>query len=140
MSRIVNLVILVGLLPFIAGLVFTIFPDWAPIESMRIERALIGFGAVILSFLGGVRWGLRLQGGAGSDLTFIMGMMGAMGGLIMLLLPYEWALTLLAIGFGLQGLWDMRSNGVPVAYASMRGLMTWVVCLLIVAILILRFI
>jgi hypothetical protein len=140
MSRIVNLVTLAGLLPFIAGLVFAIFPDMAPIESVMIERALIGFGAVILSFLGGVRWGLRLQGGAGSDLTFVMGMLGAIGGLVMLLLPYEAALTLLAIGFGLQGIWDMRSSGVPTAYASMRGLMTWVVCAIIIAILILRLI
>lgn len=140
MSRIVNLSALLGLLPFVAGLMFAIWPAMAPLDMVLIQRAVIGFGAVILSFLGGVRWGLRLQGGAGSDLTFVMGMLGAIGGLIMLLLPYELGLTLLAIGFALQGIWDVRSEGVPPVYASLRGVMTWLVCALIIAIFITRLI
>lgn len=138
MSRIVSIVAFAGLAPFAAGLLFTLAPDLAPLNMVIIERSLVGFGAVILSFLGGVRWGLRLQGGAGDDLTFIMGMLGALGGLIMLLIPYPFALIVLAVGFALQGFWDARSGGVPTHYASLRGIMTWLVCVLIIAILVAR--
>lgn len=138
MSRIVSIVAFAGLVPFAAGLLFTLKPELAPLNILIVERAIIGFGAVILSFLGGVRWGLRLQGGAGDNLTFIMGMLGALGGLVMLLIPYQFALIILVVGFTLQGLWDVRSSGVPAHYASLRGIMTWLVCALIIAILVAR--
>ena len=50
-----------GLLPFIAcGLSMLLLPD----AGMRhvAGRVLVGYGAVILSFLGGVHWGLVLRG------------------------------------------------------------------------------
>lgn len=49
-----------GLVPFFAGAAAT----WIPFEvrlAQWIELALIGYGAVILSFLGAVHWGLALQ-------------------------------------------------------------------------------
>ncbi len=49
-----------GLVPFFTGAVAT----WIPFEARFahwIELALIGYGAVILSFLGAVHWGLALQ-------------------------------------------------------------------------------
>ncbi len=59
-----------GLVPFvvlgtalIAGITLPLFED---IDSMRV--ALVGYGVVILSFLGGIRWGLALkeaEGGSG---------------------------------------------------------------------------
>lgn len=137
-SRIVTIAALAGLAPFIAALVFTFQPELSPLEPSRLEPAIIGFGALILSFLGGVRWGLRLQGGAGSDLTFIIGILGSIGGLAMLLMPYVAALAVLAVGFALQGAWDVWSNGVPAFYSRLRGVMTWLVCLIIIAILLAR--
>lgn len=138
-SRLVTLVALMGLVPFIAGLIATVFPHTLPIEQVIFERALIGYGALILAFLGGVRWGIRLQGGAGSDLTFVMGILGSGLGLFTLLMPYTFGLIALTFGFGAQGAWDVRSGmsgGVPPAYARLRNMMTWLVCALLLAILI----
>lgn len=137
-SRIVTLAALAGLLPFVGGLVLTLFPGVSPLNEVVFERALIGYGALILAFLGGVRWGLRLQGGAGSDLTFIMGILGAVAGFFTLLMPLTFGLVVLTIGFALQGAWDVRSGGVPESYSRLRRMMTWMVCLLLLIILIAR--
>lgn len=137
-SRIVTLAALAGLIPFIAGLAITLVPSLSPLSAVIFERAMIGYGALILSFLGGVRWGLRLQGGAGSDLTFIMGIMGAVVGFFTLLMPYTFGLVVLTIGFGLQGAWDVRSGGVPELYSKLRNMMTWLACFLLLAIMISR--
>ena len=135
-SRIVTFAALMGLAPFVAGLVITLIPSLSPVSQLIFERAMIGYGALILSFLGGVRWGLRLQGGAGSDLTFIMGILGAVGGFFTLLMPYTFGLIVLTIGFALQGAWDVWSGGVPQLYARLRSMMTWLVCFVLLAILI----
>lgn len=137
-SRIVTLAALAGLVPFVAGLAITLFPSLSPITTLIFERAMIGYGALILSFLGGVRWGLRLQGGAGSDLIFLIGIFGSVAGFFTLLLPYTFGLVVLTIGFALQGAWDVWSNGVPELYSKLRSMMTWLVCLVLLAILIAR--
>jgi hypothetical protein len=137
-SRFVTLAALAGLAPFLAGLAITLMPTLSPFNPVIFERAMIGYGALILSFLGGVRWGLRLQGGAGSDLTFVMGILGAVGGFFTLLMPYTFALAVLTIGFALQGAWDVWSGGVPQLYSRLRSMMTWLVCFVMLAILIAR--
>jgi len=137
-SRIVTLAAIFGLLPFIAALIVTFYPNILPVEKSVFEPAVIGFGVLILSFLGGVRWGIRLQGGAGSDLTFIIGMLGSAAGFFILLMPYTFGLIVLMIGFALQGAWDVWSSGMPEFYARLRASMTWLVCLLLIAILIAR--
>lgn len=138
-TRIVTIASLAGLFPFLAGFLATLFPGLWPFEPALIERMVIGYGALILSFLGGVRWGLRLQGGAGSDLTFVMGILGSALGLITLLVPYTIGLLMLTIGFGLHGLWDAQSGGVPQFYARLRAMMTWIVCAILLATLIAGF-
>lgn len=139
-TRIVSLASLAGTLPFLIGLLATLFPQLWPFDPALIERMVIGYGALILSFLGGVRWGLRLQGGAGSDLTFVMGILGSALGLFTLLVPYTLGLVMLTIGFGLHGLWDARSGGVPQFYARLRSIMTWIVCSILLATLVAGFI
>lgn len=139
--RIVNLIALIGWLPFLAALLFTIFPVLLPIDFVVFERAMIGYGALILAFLGGVRWGVRLQGGAGSDLTFIIGIIGSVLGLVTLLMPYSLAVAILTVGFGAQGAWDVWSGmrgSVPGAYAQMRSFMTLLVCFTLIATLMAR--
>ncbi len=138
LSRIVTIAAIFGLLPFIVALVVTISPDLLPIEKTIFESAIIGFGVIILSFLGGVRWGLKLEGGAGNDLIFIVAMLGSAAGFFILLMPHTFGLIILTIGFALQGAWDMFSSGVPELYARLRASMTWIVCLLLIAILIAR--
>jgi Protein of unknown function (DUF3429) len=137
-SRIITLVAVGGLLPFIGGLLITLAPSFWPFDQLVFERAMIGYGVLILAFLGGVRWGLRLQGGAGSDLVFLMGIVGSIAGFFTLLLPYTFGLVILTIGFALQGAWDIWSSGVPQFYSRLRATMTTLVCLVLIAILIAR--
>lgn len=55
-----------GALPFVALATAAWLPGPAP--GAPLSFALIAYGAVILSFLGGVRWGLAIAGyGAGAD-------------------------------------------------------------------------
>lgn len=141
LSRIVTLAALIGLVPFVVALAITIFPDISPLPEIIFERATIGYGALILSFLGGVRWGIRLQGGAGSDLTFVTGIAGSVIGFITLLLPYSLGLAILVVGFAGQGAWDVWAGHigwVPQLYARLRSLMTWLVCIVLLAILLAR--
>lgn len=136
LSRIVTLAAFTGLVPFIGGLIVTIFPSFLPFDEVIFQRALLGYGALILSFLGGVRWGLRLQGGAGGDLTFIVAMFGSAAGFVTLLMPFSIGLFILAVGFALQGAWDVWSSGVPEFYARLRSKLTWLVCIILALILI----
>jgi hypothetical protein len=48
-----------GLIPFIACGLVALGPD--PIMASRMMSALIAYGAVVLSFVGGVHWGFELQ-------------------------------------------------------------------------------
>jgi len=140
-SRLVTLVALAGLVPFVAGLVVTLMPAALPLAQVVFERAMIGYGALILGFLGGVRWGIRLQGGAGSDLTFVVAILGSILGFLTLLMPYTFGLVALTFGFAAQGAWDVwsgQSGGVPQIYARLRNMMTWLVCAVLAAILVAR--
>jgi len=138
MTRIISLTALAGLAPFVAALLVTFQPGLSPLDPVVFERAVIGYGALILSFLGGVRWGIRMQGGAGSDLIFFIGIVGSVAGFFTLLMPYTFGLVTLAIGFALQGAWDVWSGGVPTFYARIRGILTWLVCFVLLAILIVQ--
>jgi len=137
-TRIVTLAALAGLAPFVAGLVATVFPALLPIDQIVFERALLGYGALILSFLGGVRWGIRMQGGAGTDLTYLVGIAGSVLGFFTLLMPYVLGIAVLIVAFGAHGAWDVWSGfrgAIPRPYAQLRSMMTWLVCAALLAIL-----
>lgn len=140
-STITGIAALLGLLPFLAGLFFTIFPGLLPIDAVIYERAMLGYGAAILSFLGGVRWGIRLGGGAGSELTYVAGILGSILGFITVLMPMEIGLTMLIIGFGFYGAWDIWAGfqgTLPRSYAHMRSVMTALVCAVLALIIVIR--
>lgn len=119
---------LAGLIPFAAGALAL----WAPLPVLEADLGLklvIGYGALILSFLGGIRWGTALgpyatsrQGGelAGSVL-------GSLAGLAALFIPSVPALTLLIAGFLMQALWDVTSveaGRLPAWFGRLRMLLT----------------
>jgi hypothetical protein len=136
--RSLDLLSALGLLPFLAALFLTVFPSPDLIETVIFERALIGYGALVLAFLCGVRWGVRLQSGAGGGAFYLVGCLGALLGAIALLLPVHIALSLLLIGFAVQGLWDVWTGfrgGLPAGYARLRVRMTLAVCFFLIAIL-----
>jgi hypothetical protein len=83
--------------------------------------ALIAYAAVILSFLGGTRWGAALASGSPDPMTLILSNLPALVAWAALLpvgLPDPVRLTLLAIGLSLMWVWDRRRP--PTWYPALR--------------------
>lgn len=116
---------LAGLIPFAAGALAV----WVWPESTFPSAALAGYGAVILSFMGGCRWGLAAAG---------LGEGPAMRPLAISVIPslYAWAvvflwspapLLALAVGFAALLAADMaltREGGAPAWWPALRWPLT----------------
>lgn len=119
-----------GLLPFVAGaLAMLAIPD---AETRQLAaRALIGYGAVILSFLGGVHWGLVLrEAPARAPAMLVAGVLPSLAGWAALLLPFDTAVALQVGAFGAFWLYEHRVLGpavLPPAYLALRRWLTLVV-------------
>jgi len=66
-KRIAWILTVAGAIPFVVATAF-MFRDEAPVRVPAIA-ALITYTAVILSFLGGIEWGLALREEAGNEMT-----------------------------------------------------------------------
>lgn len=119
-----------GLIPFVAcAAAMLALPD---AETRRlVERTVLGYGAVILSFLGGVHWGLVLRGGGGrAPAMLAIGVVPALVGWVTLLLPFETAVAVQVAAFGGFWLYEHRALGpgiLPPAYLGLRRVLTLVV-------------
>jgi hypothetical protein len=115
-----------GLIPFVAcALVMLALPDAG--TRHVAGRALLGYGAVILSFLGGVHWGLVLRGASPERAGGLMaaGVVPSIVGWVALLLPFEQAAAVLVAGFGLFWLYEHRVLGTAVLPADYLALRRW---------------
>jgi hypothetical protein len=119
---------LAGLIPFAAGAAAL----WTPLAPLTPDLGLklvTTYGAIILSFLGGIRWGTaigpydtRRQG-----LEFSASVLGSLAGLAAVFIPPVPALTLLITGFLMQALWDVtsvESGRLPSWFGKLRMLLT----------------
>jgi hypothetical protein len=122
-----------GLLPFVAGAFGAALLEGEPRDFA--VRALVGYGAVILSFVGAVHWGLLLRSAGGQALRGLLaGVVPSLIGWIALLLAPRHALTVLVVGFGLFWLYEHRVLGpavLPPAYLSLRRSLSLAVCALL---------
>ncbi len=141
-----------GLIPFVcitAAILF--FPANVPVP--RLVVALVDYGAVILSFLGAVHWGLALAGDpigvpgqpAAMRARLGLGVLPALAGWAALLVALVGrplpALFLLLLGFALTSLAETRAGRLglmPPGYLSLRTLLTAVVMLCLFAVLVVR--
>jgi hypothetical protein len=108
------------LLPPLAG---ALFPAWREIAA----GVLAAYAALILSFLGGARWGLAVSRPSPSPLTVSLAMLPTLYALAMLALPErERALQFagLAAGLALQWMWDVRAAALPGWYPTLRTLLS----------------
>ncbi len=85
-------------------------------------QALLAYGAVILLFLGGIRWGLVI---VKSDYTQLFSPLSlsvapAIVGWIALLIPAPAGLIVLALSFSALLLLDLRSPAAPLWYGALR--------------------
>ena len=119
---------LAGLIPFAAGALAL----WSPLPVLDDALGLnlvIGYGALILSFLGGIRWGTALgAGGTGRQSgELAASVLGSLAGLAAILIPSVPALTLLIAGFLMQALWDVTSveaGRLPAWFGRLRMILT----------------
>lgn len=120
---------LTGLVPFTvpAGLLWILRGDL--VLSGQAALALLVYSALILSFLGGVRWGAEInaQGSGGIPRAPILALsvLGALAGwalvLIGVLTGFFWpALAMAAIAHILQGYWDADGAGLPGWFRRLR--------------------
>ena len=120
-----------GVVPFVfcAGLAALAAPEWASLAA----QALSLYGAVILSFLGGIQWGLAIGGSAPSDTStpsprrLILSVLPALLGWCALLLPFTLGLVLLAAAFAsvlVVDLQAVRQKQAPLWYPRLRWPLT----------------
>lgn len=125
-----------GLLPFLA---LAILPH-THFENLISESALGAYGAVILSFLGGILWGTSLKcvdSSSETSLLLIVGVIASLVGWGALLLPQSVGLVTLALGFLALLAFDCiryRAGRIPPWYFKLRvSLTSLVVATLMIA-------
>ncbi|WP_169391348.1 DUF3429 domain-containing protein [Stappia stellulata] len=122
-----------GLLPFLAGAVYLTAAAFRFADAQAVAlatMALVVYGALILSFLGGVRWGIAVVGARVDGAVFAWSVIPALGGWVATLLAPNWGLLLLACGFLIQGGWDYRAGEdgtLPQWYVTLRRRLTVIV-------------
>ena len=131
---------LAGLIPFAAGALSL----WVPLGPLTPELGLklvVSYGAIILSFLGGIRWGTAIgpYDARRQGREFAASVLGSLAGLAAIFLPSVPALTLLIAGFLMQALWDVTSveaGRLPSWFGKLRMLLTAGVVISLIAALV----
>lgn len=119
---------LAGLIPFAAGAVSQLLP--LPVLTGEVGiRLIVTYGAIILSFLGGIRWGTALgpYDGRRQGVDFSASVLGSLVGLAAVFAAAVPALALLIAGFLMQALWDLmsvESGRLPPWFGKLRMLLT----------------
>ena len=117
-----------GLVPFVVGAVsvWTLGPGGS---GGLASDALCDYGACILSFLGGIRWGADVRRGEEPNgivlaLSVLPSLTAWLATLTAHFTGYRWTFVLLIAAFAVQGAWDMRSAALPDWMGRMRALLT----------------
>jgi hypothetical protein len=122
-----------GLVPFVAAVIGIALLEGE--NRLLAVRALLAYGAVILSFLGAVHWGLVLaRPPADAARRLLAGVLPALAGWVALLLPARFGLALLVVAFGAFWLYEHRVLGdklLPASYLGLRRSLTLGVCSLL---------
>jgi hypothetical protein len=122
-----------GLLPFVAAVLGIALLD-GELRAFA-ARSLLAYGAVILSFLGAVHWGLLLaRPVSDAPPRLLAGVLPALAGWVALLLPQRYGLALLVVAFGAFWLYEHRVLGarlLPESYLGLRRNLTLGVCALL---------
>ena len=124
---------LAGLIPFIAAAALIVASGGDVIRQAQAKLVLLVYGAVILSFLGGVRWGIEIGRGMDEAPRFLVltgAVLGALFGwaIVLYAILGEFAATLflaMALGLVVHWAWDLRAGApTPPWYGGLRTLAT----------------
>lgn len=129
-------IIMARLLGF-GGLIPFLFLAGATIMGLRLPFApapalLIGYGAIILSFVGALHWGAQLTRPVPSAVRFFWSIVPALLGWVALMLAAKTAAILLIAGLLICWAYDMRVMKIgewPAYMRSLRTVLTFVACL-----------
>jgi hypothetical protein len=129
-----------GLLPFLAGGV-GVWLDGLGDLQYALPMLVLIYGAIITSFLGGVRWGAAMQNGATQEQTryLIISIVPSLLAFIALTLPLASGLVLLTIVFLSQALIDIlavKAGHLAAWFAPLRLLLSAGVCVSFVSMLV----
>jgi len=118
---------LAGLVPFFAGALFTLQPP-GPIPAAAIVGATVLYGAVILSFLGGIAWGAAMTRGERAFAPYLVAVIPSLVGWVTLLFVYPTHQPfVLALAFGLKWLVDryhVQVGRYPQPFLMLRTILT----------------
>lgn len=128
---------LAGFLPFLALTLWLAgIDDGHPWREATI-LLLKGYGAVILSFLGGIRWGLATARDDGRTVRdLVLSTLPSLAGWAALALPDAHAFALLAVAFAAQGAWDqfaVHAGQAPAWFGRLRMRLSLLVVVAMVA-------
>ena len=115
---------LAGLIPFLGLPALALA---SPLLAAWSDQALALYAAVILSFLGGARWGRAVAETAPDPRTVALAIAPSVAAWGLVLLPASRsgpALAGLAAALALHLLWDLRSPGLPAWYPRLRLILT----------------
>ena len=115
---------LAGLIPFFAAPVATLI---APELRWQFTQGLLWWAAIILSFLGGARWGAAVQNADPAPGLIGLAMLPSIAGWLILLMPAEYRvaqLLALAAALLLHLIWDWWARNVPDWYGRLRVMLT----------------
>jgi hypothetical protein len=119
-----------GLLPFIAGSAGCFLPE-GPLQQFS-QFGLLGYSAVILSFMGAVHWGAAMLRPLAAEQLYLASVLPALVAWVSLLLPVQAALAVQATGFTALFIFDRHSSAkgtLPEWYPQLRVPLTAVVLL-----------
>ncbi len=123
--RVVLLYGLAGLIPFFASPVGTLL---APDFRWQFNESLLWWSAIILSFLGGARWGAAVQADAPSPRLIGPAMLPSIAGwAILVLVPANMRViqfSALATALLASLLWDLAARALPGWYGRLRMVLT----------------
>ncbi len=125
-----------GLIPF-AGLAMLIYLNPEPDLKFLMGLSLVGYGATIASFLGGVRWGLALgsKNRLQQSVHFFVAIVPPFLSWLVITARLDTAIAALAVLFALLGFvdtWTLDMLNAPRWYRKLRTALTIsVVCILV---------
>ncbi len=115
---------LLGLIPFLMPpLAGWLLPQARPAAVLVLAL----YAGLILSFLGGARWGMAVKAPFPPTLEVSLAMLPTLAGLALLLLPAsldQFRLLGLALALAVHWLWDLRGDGLPSWYGRLRTVLT----------------
>ena len=123
-----------GLVPVIT--LSVVIVHQSPKVHVEALAALLAYGAIILSFLGGVRWGIAISGFSQVPFTvqLCISVVPSLVGWVAILIERPAGLVVLTVAFSLLLLMDNMISGAPVWYSRLRLLLSLpvITCLLTV--------